>query len=163
MPGAFLHTPQQVVQQLLVDRGLCTDPVYWETHRPGDDLTGAHDWPAFRNVMPDAPDNCVRVKRTADRPDVRILSTGQNVKHFGIQVELRGATDDVGGLKALQLELALTEQLNDQTVTLDSQQYLVQSFPQVAATPGYKTDVGSQRTLYSLNCLAVIIPHPIQG
>lgn len=158
----WLHTPQHIVQQLLIDEGLATDPAWWQNKRPGDDTGGAHDWAVFRNKMPDAPDNCILVKRTGDRLDARILSTGQNVKHYGIMLQVRGGLDDGAALKQMALETALTEQLYDKTVTIDGTDYYVQSFPQVTSTPSYD-DVASTRRLYSINCLAVIQPYPLRG
>lgn len=162
MPGVFLHSPQKVVAKLLLARGLVTDPAWWLTHQQCD-ADATRDWPGFANTEPNDPDNCITVYRAADRLDARILSTGQNVKHLGITVRVRGATDDVAFAKVQSLEVDLTERATDQTVTLGSQQYLVQSFPQVSQIAGFRSAPGSDRWVYTLNCLAVILPHPIQG
>lgn len=161
MPGAWEHTPQEVVAKLLVDIGQATAPAYWATPVAGDPNIADYDWPAFPGKMPDQPDNCISVSRGADRLDARLMVTGENVKHFGITIRLRGATDRLAGVKQLQMEKAITEG-HGWTVTLDAKQYFVQSFPQVTAVPGYD-EQGSKRRLYNLNCLAVIIPYPIQG
>jgi hypothetical protein len=166
MPGTWEHTPEDVVATLLVNIGQATDPTYWANPTPGDPDRASHDWPAFPAKMPDTPDNCIAVIRGADRPDVRVLVTGENVRHFGITIRVRGATNRKSGVKQLQLEAAIT-QGHGWTVTLqteagDDKQYFVQSFPQVTALPGYD-EQGSKRRLHNLNCLAVIIPYPIQG
>lgn len=166
-PGRFLHLPHRIVAKLLVDRGICTDKAFWSSRSKtaADDPTGAHDWPAYAGDEPDQPDNCVTVYRSADQLDGRVLSTGQNLKHPGIQIKVRGRTDDLAGLKAEALEDDLTKYATDQTVVMTDPPatYLIQSFPVVRLTSAYRAAPGSNRWAYSLNCLVVITPYPTQG
>lgn len=47
-------------------------------------------WPIYVALMPDAPDQAICVYDTAGALDGRIMRTGEQIEHQGIQVRVRG-------------------------------------------------------------------------
>ena len=167
MPGPFLHLRRRIIAQLLVDRGLGTDPAWWASgsRTAASDPAGDHDWASFAGNEPDYPANCLTTYGAVDQLDAVVLFSGEHVRHFGFQIKVRGRTDEVAGLKAEQLFDDLTRRAHDQTVIMADPvaTYLVQSFPTVRQTDAYRAAPGSNLWAVSLNGFAVIVPHPIQG
>ena len=73
-----MNSPADLVYQLLVDLQL------------GSAGVGSEDWPVFVSFLPDVPDESICVYDTAGRLDGRLMLTGEQVEHPGIQIRVRG-------------------------------------------------------------------------
>ncbi len=110
----FLHDVQDVVQQLLIDLGLGTDPASWA----GGGVGSA--WPVFSDSEPNLPDNCITVKTTSPRVDGRSMLDGEVWKHDGFQVRVRGIDEPTAMTKAEAIRVALNERVYQAVVSLTS-------------------------------------------
>jgi hypothetical protein len=73
----LLTSPADMIRQLLLDLGLTN-------------ITGR--WTTYVGFLPESPDDAVCVYDTAGKPDGRLMATGEQVVHEGIQVRVRGVS-----------------------------------------------------------------------
>ncbi len=114
MPGPLDHPPARVLQAILVDSGIITNPP--------DNI-----WPAYVGFEPDLPDNCVTLFGTDGVDGGRENSGGERQEHHGIQIRIRSSTEEVGFVKARILAVYLDEEILRKNITVDSSNYLVHS------------------------------------
>lgn len=114
MPGLMYHSPEEVVQQLLIDLGLCSDPEAVSV--VGDD-TSYLDWPVFRNLEPDRPDKLVKVSGTLGSTFDDTMVDSESQTHDGLQIMVRA--DDPGDAfrKINEIAIAL-DRVKCRTVSL---------------------------------------------
>lgn len=89
--------PADVVRQLLINLGL------------GGVLTAA--WPVFSAFLPEDPDNAICVYDTPGVLDGRLMRTGEQIEHPGVQVRVRGLGYRETFQKAANIALALDAQM----------------------------------------------------
>lgn len=147
----FLHDVEDVIQQLLIDLGLATDPSSWASGGVG------NPWPVFAGSEPTLPDNVVTVKTTTPRPDGRSMLDGEVWVHWGFQVRIRGIDQPTAFVKAEAIRVRLNEGVDGALVTLAGHQYRVSC---VSGTNNIRlgTEVPkSKRHLRTVNGLAPIL------
>lgn len=145
------HQPSDVVRYLLIDENLGTHP------------DQKKDWPVFRSSEPDKPDNCITVVDTAGFLYGRIQVSGEFPEHYGIQVLVRGTSDQVARAKARAIELLFDQGVYRQNVTVQKPTpkivYLVHAFTKrTPVLPLGKERGSSDRYKYSLNYTVVVAP-----
>lgn len=153
MSGQLNHSPAEIVRQLLVDLGLCSDPA--------DDPLSA--WPAYVGVEPASPDNCVTVYDTAGSPDGRHMPTGEAVQHHGFQVRVRSATHQKGWGKVQAIRVGLSENVRLEYVEIAATAdtpltgYDVHAVARLSPINalGFETGV-TKRCLFTLNAVAAL-------
>ena len=92
MSGELPHSPQRIIQQLLVDLGgLVTDP------------SADGTWPCYVGSMPDVPDECVSIRDTEGRVEGREMVEGYVFEKHGIQTRIRSRGPVDGYPKAAAL------------------------------------------------------------
>lgn len=138
MPDISLHSPAEVIRQLLVDQGLGTNP--------------GGIWPVFDSALPDLPDNCIAVKDRPGTEDGRSMITGELFVHYGFMVFIRSKDHPLGWVKASALRTALAEGTYQEPVTVDDTHYLVHCISRIGAVLplGYETPT-SRRNLFTIN------------
>lgn len=135
----LLHSPAQVVQQMMIDLGDGTDG----------SLNNA--WPVFATVEPDDPDNCITVYDTQGTDDGRTMVDGKASVHHGIQVRVRAYDHPTGYVKAKTVRNDFETVLNRQ-VSLDSQLYLVECITKIGDVLPLGQDApNSKRRAFTLN------------
>ena len=87
-----MSPPADIIRQLLLDLGLVA-------------LSG--NWTTFVSFLPESPDYAVCVYDTAGKPDGRIMSTGEQIIHQGIQIRVRGLSYPVTWAKANEIATGL--------------------------------------------------------
>jgi hypothetical protein len=70
-----MSSPADIIRQLLLDLGL---------------VAATGDWTTYVSFLPESPDNAVCVYDTAGKLDGRVMSTGEQQTHPGIQIRVRG-------------------------------------------------------------------------
>src|SRR5678816_1809962 len=75
---------------------------------------GGTDWPVFVGYLPDLPDNAICVYDTAGRLDGRIMRTGEQIEHAGIQTRVRGLNYLAVQAKALAIADMFDVQFNSE-------------------------------------------------
>jgi hypothetical protein len=73
-----MSSPAEVICQLLIDLNLATD------------VESSTSWPCYVSFLPDTPDEAICVYDTAGKLDGRIMSSGEQIEHPGIQIRIRG-------------------------------------------------------------------------
>lgn len=141
MPGLLLHSPADVVRQLLVDLGLGIDYA--------DDRT---DWALFASGEPDLPDNCITVYDTTGLDEGREMVSGERQEHHGLQIRVRSKTQAVGFAKARDISVALDEDVYQETVAVDGDSYLVWAVRRTGDPLFLGKDApNSKRNLFTIN------------
>lgn len=159
MPITFLHSPAQIIQQVLIDLAAGTDPEPWEDEEAAIALGAAAAWPVFSVGEPSRPDNVITVYDTSPQFDGSHMLSGVSWFHYGFQVRVRAALHQSGFVKANYIHKVLDEDVYNKVVTLESPdaQYLVQS---ISASGGVltigKETPASKRDLFTINALATI-------
>lgn len=144
---ALSHSPADIVQKLLTEMGLGTDP----------DLSPIQAWPVYASNEPNEPDNCITVYDTQGHDSGRTNPDGEVLDHFGIMIRFRAVTHAVGALKAQNLKAVLAEQAYAQKITLDTARYLVPCFANIGQVLYNGLDnPNSKRSVFTLNMTSAI-------
>ncbi len=106
----------EIVRQLLIDGGLGAE--------------SGNLWVIYVGFLPDEIDNAICVYDTAGTLDGRIMSTGEQIEHFGIQIRVRGISYPDTRKKIEDVALFIAAQIRT-LVTIDSNDvYLVHNISQ---------------------------------
>lgn len=150
MSGSLSDSPAKIVQYLLEDLSLGMLPSNGQ---------GASDWPIFRGILQNSPDNAILVLDTAGIDLGSFMTSGEQQEMFGVQIMVRaGGTSPYE--TAYDKAKAIKDVFNDVTsvyrtsVTVGANTYLVQEI----TTSSGPIDVGkevesSQRRLFSVNAV----------
>lgn len=150
-PGE-VHSPADVLRYLLVQMG----------HGDYPSLTGQNvTWPTFVSVEPSKPDNVVTVYNTTGTNDGRIQFTGEQSRHYGIQVRVRSATYGVGYAKAKRLAVAMAEDIYGEEVVIGASSYTVNCLAKVGDVLELGKELpDSKRNIFVINALMSVKPSP---
>lgn len=138
------HSPYQIIQTLLVNNGLATSP------------ESATNWPVFLAVLPDGvniKDNAIGIFGITGTDDGRLMKTGLNIRHPGIQFLIRAIRHEDGYSKAYAIVDFLSKVHRDEVV-LDGSVYYVQNFSLIGdiLPLGQEIEKGSKkRHMFSIN------------
>jgi hypothetical protein len=146
MPGLLLHSPADIVRNLLVSLGLGTYP----TDPPG-------TWPIYATVEPSLPDNCITVFDTGSTSSGRIHTSGEQQEHHGIQIRIRSTTHIVGYPRARALAIAIDENIYQEVVAIENTTYLVHCINRVGDVISLGKEVPTtKRNLYTINAMVSV-------
>lgn len=142
MDGSMVHTPAEIVQQLLVDLGLAT-------------IGGA--WAVYENSLPDDPDNAIAVDDVEGRLQGRTQVDGRMQGVHGLSIVVRGVDQRTARTRANLIATALDETVNQNLVTISSNSYRVHAISRTSDTMSLGKDgTNSRRRLFSINAVASI-------
>lgn len=74
-------------------------------------------WPVYVAYMPGSPDNVVVIYDTSGRMDGRLMATGQQITHPGVQIQVRGVSYPTAFAKAQAIAEALDVQRRVEVVS----------------------------------------------
>ena len=145
MSNALDHSPAAVIQQMLIDLSLATDPVN----------NGA--WPVFVSNEMDTPDSCITIYDTDGLLEGRIQVSGQVIEKPGLQFRFRAARPDTCFVKANAVMVAMEGSVNLLSVTISTSNYLVHAIDRVGSliSLGREADV-SNRHIYVFNATVTL-------
>lgn len=147
------HPASEVLRQLLLDKALVEVT----------EGTPVKDWAAYLSFLPDgapAPDNAVAIYDTPGLTDGRIMKTGENIIHHGVQVKFRAKTYILGWRKANDVAQEFEKVLR-RTVTVETSTYKVQAISQVGTILSLGVDEGTKRRdLFTLNVIVSLSLNP---
>jgi len=107
-----MRSPADIIAHLLVNLGLCTLE---------------DEWPISVAILPDTPDEAVCAYDTGGRMDGRILRTGEQIVHPGIQIRVRGK-DYLASYAKIRAIALLLDLQNDILVAFsDEEVYVIQN------------------------------------
>ena len=141
-----IHSPAQIIRQLLVDLGMGE----W----PGEGST----WPAYATAEPNLPDRCITVIDTTGQEDPRIFPTGEAPVHHGIQIIVRSDTHEAGFIKAYQVRNEIATNVKNQDVSIGPRNYCVVALVKISQILplGKERQVPTSRSRFSINALTPI-------
>ena len=141
------HTPGYILAQYFISAGALITP--------GE----SGSWPVYVGKMPDgrhAPHNAVAIMDTTSVKDGRLMITGENIFHPGIQILVRATDFNEGYAMAVSLA-ALLEPLANEDVTVESDEYRIAAITQTTGVIPLGQEEGSKRReMFSTNFLATI-------
>lgn len=145
MADLFSHQVSDIVAELLKDLSV------------GVIRGTAGDWPISVGKEQSSPDNVITVSDTEAKPMGRLQTNGEQLSYPGIQIRVRGNTERVAFIKALQIATKLDRNVRHNTVTIDSSVYCVASISRIPGIIylGTQSNI-SQRGLFTLNAYTVI-------
>lgn len=150
MTGALTHSAAVIIQQLLIDLGLGTDP--------GDD----DDWPVYAYRAPDTPDEMISVHNTTGIHQGRLQINGEVVERYGFNIAIRDNVPETGYEKARAIAVALDESVNLRTVTITevvgtaTQAYTVYSISRASGPIDAGREPTSGRNLFTINATVAL-------
>ena len=120
--------------------------------------TDGDDWPLYVNHLPDGrgvKDNCGAIFDTTGLKDGRLMEGGVPM-HFGISLQIRALTDQVGFAKiediAADMDMVISEE-----ITIDGNDYLLQNISRTSPVIPLGLEEGTRRRfLHTINFLATI-------
>lgn len=140
----LLHSPAQIIQQMMIDLG------------EGTDGSPNNSWPIFATVEPNDPDNCITVYDTQGTDDGRTMTDGRAEEHHGIQVRVRAYDHSTGYVKTKAIRNDF-ETLQNKQVSLDLQLYLVECVNKIGDVLPLGQDApDSKRRAFTLNVVTPI-------
>ncbi len=141
----LLHSPANVLAQLLVDMGQGTAPEESDA------------WPVYTAKEPNLPDNCITCYDTSPREDGRVHTDGERQEHQGVQVRVRARTHPAGYAKIRALATALDQYVYQALVSLDGAEYLLWSVSRTGGILSLGVDSpNTRRVLFTLNAVLTV-------
>lgn len=140
----LLHSPAQIIQQMMIDLD------------EGTDGSLNNSWPIFATVEPDDPDNCITVYDTQGTDDGRTMTDGRADVHHGIQVRVRAYDHSTGYVKTKTIRNDF-ETVQNKQVSLNLQLYLVECVNKIGDVLPLGQDApNSKRQVFTLNVVTPI-------
>lgn len=145
------HSPAYVTSKVLIALNLGTAPP------GGTTIPSNNAWPIYATNEPDKPDNVITVFNSPDSmDDGRSMLDGTLYTHFGIQVRVRSIRPDTCWLRADAIRKALSEDIYDYTITINSIQYLIHAYTRIKPVYDLGKDKDTQRNICVVNCTVVL-------
>lgn len=141
------HSPAYILAQHLIAEGLVSSP------------SESGDWPVYVGHMPDGnnvPHNVVAAIDTTPVKDGRLMRTGENIFHPGVQVAVRSTNFNEGFAKAHAIAKAL-ESVANTSVDVESEAYTLLSITQTTGVVLAGQEEGpKRRELFTVNFVVSI-------
>lgn len=143
------HSPASVISAWLIESGVFTAP------------TDNDDWPVYIGIMPDGrgvPDDCAAIYDSPGLKDGRLMGSGLNILHHGIQIRLRARVYADGWEKGQEITEALAAATLQNQVVLEGYTYSLQNVSQqeTLIPVGYE-ESPPRRALFTVNYLATLV------
>ena len=142
------HSNASIVRQLLIDLDVGVLP-------PDPDQG---DWPIYVSRTPESPDECITVFDTQGIMQGRHMATGEQVEHYGIMLQLRSNSYEVGNAKIDAIIQQLDQNVYGTEVTMlddvgtDGTDYIIHSMNRKGSVNTLGKDPSDQsRYLFTVN------------
>ena len=145
MSGSLSDSPGAVVRKLLVDLSLGVEPT-----------SAGTEWQVFHAREPNKPDSVITVYDTEGRRQGRSMVSGEALEHFGVQVRVRDANHADGFTKSRAIAVALDESVNQTSVTVGSNVYMVYAITRTSGPLSIGKEPDSKRNIFTINALVAL-------
>lgn len=146
MPGTLLHSPAQIVAQLLVDLSLGNAP----------NVGGSQPtWPVFVDNEPNSPNDLITVTDTLGISFAKDAFGDRN-EHHGVQVKVRGGTHGAGWPKARAIAIAFDGIVEPAIVTVGGTDYCVGMVRRTGDVLRLGPEPNSTRRGYTVNAVVYV-------
>jgi hypothetical protein len=147
------HPASHILRQLLIDATILEVT----------EGSPVKDWACYLGFLPDgapAPDNAACSYDTPGLLDGRLMKTGENIIHHGVQIKVRSKTYISGWRKIYDVAQKF-ETVKHATVVLEGTSYNVQAVSQVGSILSLGVDEGTKRRdLFTLNVAVSLSLNP---
>ena len=145
MSTTLTYSPADIVRYLLIDLGLGTDPLDGGT------------WPIYVSNEPDRPDNCITIYDTRGLIHGRMMPSGVQAKHYGVQIRIRCSNNESGWVKADAIWTALCEDVYHNRVDIEDEAYCLHNFALIGdiLVVGHDSPA-TKRKVFTINPLLVL-------
>lgn len=147
------HPASEILRKLLLD-----DAIVELTEG-----TPVKPWACYLGSLPDGagiPDNAVASYDTPGLTDGRLMKTGENIIHHGVQIKVRGKAYITGWRKIYDIAQKF-EKVKHTTVVVEDTSYNVQAVSQVGTILSLGVDEGTKRRdLFTLNVVVSLSLNP---
>lgn len=141
------HSPAYIIARYLIGQTLLSDPT----------VSGA--WPVYVGVLPDGDktvDDIAMSMDTAGLKDGRLMNTGKNIIHEGVQLMVRAEAYNTGYEKTRALATAL-EGVDGNQITIGTSTYQIDNVSQTSSVMVLGQEEGTKRReLFSVNFLITL-------
>jgi len=141
MSGLMTHSAGDVIRHALIDLVLGTLP------------SAGTAWPIHVGNLPNKPDNAILVSDTAGRFGGRVHTSGEMQEHQGVQIKVRSADYQTGGLRARTIAKNLDEDIAQTSVTISGSVYLIEAVTRTSGPLSLGTEEGTERSLFTINAV----------
>ena len=155
------HSPAEVVQQLLIDKGLGVD-IDDIDNQVGGEKGKSPDWPVYIQNLVSQPSELILV-RNQEGVVFAQSQYGKKLSYRGVQFIVRGESFTVGYRKSNQLYSSLTEEFTSSKVRIQdtAEDYTEYQVERLVATSdvislGEERDADSSRYVFSINFTVVL-------
>lgn len=138
-----MNAPSEIIRQLLIDLGLGAEE---------------NEWTTYVGFLPDKPDNAICVYDTAGKMDGRLMVTGEQIEHPGVQIRVRGLSYSEVWNKATAIALNLDAQRKISVVTSSEEAYIVHNVSRSGAIIpiGIEDTEGRRRHHFTINMILTL-------
>ena len=144
MAGRLHHSPAEVIKNLLIDKGMGTDPSMQQA------------WPVFAAGSPDKPDSAMVCYDSEPYLDGRTMVDGETQLCHGFMVQFRSAGFAGGYDKANAVADFFDRTVYLNSVNIGSAKYLVQSVSRKGDVRHLGKEPGTNRSLFTLNATVTV-------
>lgn len=120
------HPASQILLVWLRSQSLLVEPSSVDPHN--------QNWPGFRSLMPEDPDEAVALYDYGAIKDGRLIAGGEVILHPSVNFRIRATQYNTGWDKAEALALALDGIVNDATVLVETTNYTIQAVSRLGGT-----------------------------
>lgn len=139
--GGLIHSPAEVIRQVLIDLGLGTLP------------SGEEEWPVYATNEGGTKDQAITVLDQTGLDDGRWMPTGEATVHHGLQILVRSLDHQTGYRRASRVREAVLRTVRNRAVTVEGVDYTVPCVTRVGPIlPLGKDAPVTGRSRFSLNC-----------
>lgn len=138
-----IHSGAQILAKVLWELGYLTQPSVVSL------------WPAYINNLPDVVVNAVALFDTSGVQDGRIMATGEQIVHPGVELLLR--SDDLGVIpNPLRTVAAAMDGIKNYALTIDSNSYILRNASRRGEPMFLGRDPDNPWWMWSLNTVLTI-------
>lgn len=142
------HGQHDITRKILSLLGLGTHP---DTGQP---------WPIYVDQEPDFPDNCITIYETSGINEGKLMPTGEDVEHPGLQIQVRceASQPPVGRKKTREIKSSLDQLTSPYSLSFEGISYTIYSFnPQGSIIPLGRDMTNKNRFLWTINYTVSLI------
>jgi len=138
-------SPADVIRQLLIDEGLASNDV-------------EADWCAYTGFFPNDPNQALCVYDMAGKQDGRLMKTGEQIIHPGIQIMIRGLDYLPTRFRAHDIAIGLDAQRKTVVAVESTGSYIVHNVSRIGdiMSLGMEMDGDRRRHLFTINAVVTI-------
>lgn len=140
------HSAAEVLAGVLIALEVATDPL----------LEIPADWAAHVSYMPDEDDRCIAVYDTEPVKEGRIISSGEGIRRWGVQIVTRAGKNEYGlGWSRMLAIVTALEAVSAKSVVFDDGTYVIREIDVESGPMFFGREPEKERPKFSTNVLVL--------